>query len=373
MAQKISVTNSKRVLILSTQGDAVQDDMIESVISARREIRFQTGLELFWSRMANLPAMQSAVAYEPCDFLVLATGWGEKAEKTVGFCRRVREQRPDARIVYLDSFDSTSSPFFGVLPHVDLYVKKQLLLDSSLYNAPLKGGFVFTDHLVEQRKWSIGNWYFGSRMPQNFVDRIVLGWNLGAAPRMARLLRRGRRLTRPWRRRPLDVFCRITLHSLDASDWYSKHRLEALRKLETLADDYRVLAKGTLPREGVRGWRYRWEMARSRIAFSPFGWGEICYRDFEAVCLGCLLVKPSVSHLRTEPDIFRGGETYVPVRWDLTDLEEKCRYYLQNPEEAERIIQNARTAYESYFARGGAGTAFARILTPSPRSSTQSR
>jgi spore maturation protein CgeB len=82
---------------------------------------------------------------------------------------------------------------------------------------------------------------------------------------------------------------------------------------------------------------------------SPFGWGELCYRDFEAACLGTLLIKPSVAHLRTEPDVFVENETYVPVRWDLSDLEEKCRYYLEHGDEAKRIIANARQAYAAYF------------------------
>ena len=30
---------------------------------------------------------------------------------------------------------------------------------------------------------------------------------------------------------------------------------------------------------------------------SPFGFGEICYRDFEAMLNGACLIKPDVSHL----------------------------------------------------------------------------
>ena len=30
---------------------------------------------------------------------------------------------------------------------------------------------------------------------------------------------------------------------------------------------------------------------------SPFGWGEICYRDFEAALNGMLLIKPDMNTL----------------------------------------------------------------------------
>lgn len=77
--------------------------------------------------------------------------------------------------------------------------------------------------------------------------------------------------------------------------------------------------------------------------------GEVTWRDYEAACYGCLLVKPSIDHVHTQPNIFYPGETYVPVRWDFQDLAETCRYYLEHPEEANRIIQNARRAYLNYF------------------------
>lgn len=50
--------------------------------------------------------------------------------------------------------------------------------------------------------------------------------------------------------------------------------------------------------------QYNNELVRSRIVLSPFGWGELCFRDFEAVFSGALLMKPDMSHLETWPDVF---------------------------------------------------------------------
>ena len=95
--------------------------------------------------------------------------------------------------------------------------------------------------------------------------------------------------------------------------------------------------------------KYLDEMGHSKLAFSPFGWGELCFRDYEAVALGSLLIKPSMEHLHTEPNIFIPFETYVPVKWDLSDLAELCTHYLANPEEAKQIIANASRAFSDYF------------------------
>ena len=71
-------------------------------------------------------------------------------------------------------------------------------------------------------------------------------------------------------------------------------------------------------------------MVRSKVVVSPFGWGEINIRDFECFALGSLLVKPSMAHLETYPKFFVEHETYVPYRWDCSDLHEKIDEITQN-------------------------------------------
>ena len=103
-------------------------------------------------------------------------------------------------------------------------------------------------------------------------------------------------------------------------------------------------------------------MRRSRIGFSPFGWGEVCFRDFETVALGAVLVKPDMGHLETYPDIYEDGVTYKAVRWDLSDLPEVCRWLLDHPDEAERIAETARARLASYIRGGRFAAQLERIL-----------
>jgi len=57
---------------------------------------------------------------------------------------------------------------------------------------------------------------------------------------------------------------------------------------------------------------------------------------------GSLLVKPDMSHVRTWPDIFVPHETYVPVSWDFSDLEEVCAPYLADESKRLRLVETAR-------------------------------
>ena len=94
---------------------------------------------------------------------------------------------------------------------------------------------------------------------------------------------------------------------------------------------------------------YLQELASSKIVVSPFGWGEVCWRDFEAVACGCLLVKPSMEHVATYPLRYLDRETYVSVRWDLEDLSDMIRYYLAEDQERRQIVRNATEALAQYF------------------------
>ena len=85
-------------------------------------------------------------------------------------------------------------------------------------------------------------------------------------------------------------------------------------------------------------------MLRSRICVSPYGFGEICWRDFEAILCGCVLVKPDMGHVRSHPDVYVPGVTYVPVQWDYADLEEVCASCLADEPRCVRIVENARRA-----------------------------
>jgi hypothetical protein len=110
--------------------------------------------------------------------------------------------------------------------------------------------------------------------------------------------------------------------------------------------------KVLIPNQRVTPEAYLTEMLRSRICISPFGYGEICWRDFEAILCDCLLVKPDMGHVETCPDIFRPYETYVPVKWDLSDLAETCTWYLEHEEARHRIVANARATLESFYEDG---------------------
>lgn len=255
-----------------------------------------------------------------------------------------RAARGVGRIVAFDTFDQTSTPHFGLLPLVDVYLKSKVLSPLPRYSERFEGGFIVTDYFRRTFGWDLLGWHFGSIPDSRHLNKIVLGWNFAASRHCRALFRLNRLLPSLYSQRQFDLHARIAPSNEAAHDWYEHLRRWARAAVEPLRDWCRVTPNGR-----ISHWQYIHELRRSKLVFSPFGWGEVCLRDYEAVCCGCLLVKPDMSHLATSPNIFEAGTTYVPVRWDLSDLSEVCQRYLNDETEARQIAQSAQQRLGAYF------------------------
>ena len=90
---------------------------------------------------------------------------------------------------------------------------------------------------------------------------------------------------------------------------------------------------------------YLQEIATSKIVISPYGWGEICSRDFEAFIEGALLLKPDMSHMTTYPNWYVANETYVPTKWDFSDFKEKILEMISSDKRRIQITENAQATF----------------------------
>ncbi len=325
----------------------------------RKHLRQKLGLTFKRSDPPDLQGIEEAVRSNAADVAMVMVSWAEPKAKIISLFQRLREDHPRLKIIFLDYFAPTCSPFFQVIPYVDLYVKRQVLRDRSLYKKPFLGGFIFTDYLVQKMGYEIGDWHFGSFIPDGLERKLVHGWNLGVTPQYRLLLKLNRWLPKRWSRRKYDVNGRIGAPVYNNKrEWYQQYREFSCEIVEQMG------ARRSVTRsERVKRRQYIFELRDSRIVFSPFGWGELCFRDYEAVCCGSLLIKPSMAHLKTSPHIFVDNQMYVPTQWNLSDFPQLCDEYLSNPEAAQRIATNAQDALHDYFENDGFVKDMQRILS----------
>lgn len=124
---------------------------------------------------------------------------------------------------------------------------------------------------------------------------------------------------------------------------YTEHRTGAWNRLKEINNEYSVLT-GKLPKD-----QYLDVLWKSKIALSPFGQGEICYRDFELMQFGTLMIKPDMDMVNTFPNPYIGNETYISVNPDWSDLNETIEKVLANYRDYQYIIQNFRTEFKKLY------------------------
>jgi len=153
--------------------------------------------------------------------------------------------------------------------------------------------------------------------------------------------------------RPIDIMFlgSVSHYNLWTPRW---HRVKAMDALRRLPRDVVTLTGGTFDKvkrahktrfgsQPNRHIHYQL-MRQSKIALSPFGFSELSKRDYEAISAGCVLLKPSIDHVRVWPEM-----PYVKCCLDYSNLTEVVEGILNEWEGKWRLeaVKNARR-YRSY-------------------------
>ena len=331
------------VLLVGCGYDGVEQSQLAGFYMYRLALFEKLGITFRRVNTRDLDDLEDILVEATEDVAFVMTPWSHPPEDLILTFKHARP-RTRCKIIFVDYFAQTSTPYWGVLPYVDLYAKRQILRDRSLYRKDLHGGFIYTDWYVREKGFDIEDWHFGSYLPEELEYKVVPAWNLGVMPHYRRLLETD---LPGWHARDIDLNARLAFrpqHLGGPWEWYQEYRKDCAELVQPFAEWLRLS-----PQERVAFEDYLLELQRSRMVFSPFGWGELCIRDFEAIACGALMMKPSMAHAETYPDIFVDGETYVALEWDLSDLEGKVRHYLEHPNDAIRIIEGGRAAFRQYF------------------------
>lgn len=249
----------------------------------------------------------------------------------------IQRRNPGARLIYLDwTAPADLRNAARLNPLIDVYVKKHVMRDRNLYGRTTLGDTNLSDYYA--RRGQLPEQENCFKIPADFMRKLVVGPSFVTAPTILPALRR------PFRSRNdrnIDLHARF---AVNGTPWYEAMRTEAEAALAKVRD--LRIAGGRNP---VPNHRFIRELRHSKICFSPFGYGEVCWRDYEAIMAGAVLLKPDTAHIETEPDIFRPWETYVPVRWDLADLNDTLRRLLDDENMRRSISERAYSTLHRYL------------------------
>lgn len=210
--------------------------------------------------------------------------------------------------------------------------------------------FLFKKQILTQEAYKhpsiIGKWFFGTGSvldksynlsDADYAKLKLCGYNVGHNwPNLHQLYSFGTKdidvVAIFQTQIPKEVFD----HEVRTDTLYFTHRNNAWKELEKLRSYYNIVA-------GQFDTNYTAEsLNRAKIAISPYGMGELCYRDLEAIQHGCIVIKPDMKDVITEPNLFIANETYIPCKVDYSDLPDIITKILGNYKDYSYIIDNAR-------------------------------
>ena len=223
--------------------------------------------------------------------------------------------------------------------------------------------FLFKNQLLQNREdykipTSFNKWFFGNGSDldlgydiseENWKKIKLSGWNLGYM--IGNGFRPSLDTLQPISQNKNVDLCAIYMalhphcqdHFARNDTYYTKHRNGAWNVIgDNPGYSY---VKDKLPFE-----EYMRTLHQSRLSLSPFGMGEVCYRDFEIMDMGVAMIKPNMAKVKTSPNYYIPEETYISVNPDWSDLNEVVLDTLQQSDKIEYIVETSRKKYKELYS-----------------------
>ena len=288
--------------------------------------------------------------------------WAVNSERVLESIYKLKKNC--GKIIYFDLSDSTTLLHPKALDLVDLYCKGQILKNKNLYKNRFYGRRIYTDYC--HRKFGIVDSkpvYSESVTNTKHLEKIELSWNSS----LSNYSLLGKFLNEIYQKLPIkylltfprkkeinnekkkDIMSRMNLnYERNTISWHRKTAIDSIRN--------------EVNYQKITTFNYFRELKNSKITISPFGWGEINYRDYEAFIYGSILLKPNMSHINTWPNYYEDEKTTIFFDWSCNDINQKIENILNNYENYEQIAKNAKKRYFNYINKNNLKKMILNIL-----------
>ena len=252
------------------------------------------------------------------------------------------------KICYFDTTDSTGNIQNEVFDYIDVYFKSQILKKRELYKRKYYGSRIFTDYMRSRMSVADKNEIFHKPLKRNQIKKIKVFWNSSLSnyslsgrllnfffrkTQMNLFLRYPKIKYRPNLNRPIKYMYKGNFsYDRETISWQRRKIFDKVKNLTNTKRENFI--------------KYIKILKKTKIMISPFGWGEINYKDYESFLYGNLLLKPNIDHLETWPNLFKKNVTYIPFSWDLSNFDKVLKDIEINFED---YIGIAKKGQENYF------------------------
>ena len=286
-----------------------------------------------------------------CNILIIESRFykGIEKKKFINYLKKNKNKK--LKIIFADTADNSGQIQREFLTFADAYWKGQIIKDKKKYLKAHYGGRLFTDFY--KKKFNIKDKKIQLSNPIkniNLLKKIKVCWNMGLCDhgsfahikqklfsifKSKFFINNSNNFFSPSIERKLNLSCRIGIN-------YERETVQFQReKISNLLRNHTETSK-------ISRFKYLNEIKNSKFVVSPFGWGEICPRDFETFFHGGVLIKPDMTIFDTWPNWYISKKTYLPINWDLKDFNNKIKFALNNYNKLKKIAINAQKNYLIY-------------------------
>lgn len=266
------------------------------------------------------------------------------------FFKKLNCLNKNQKKIFVDTSDSTGQIEKDFLILFDSYWKGQMLKNLNLYNFQHYGGRYFCDFNKKNFKIKDTNEIYSDKITEkNLLKKIEISWNLGLvnfdfyAPihhKLYSFLKFNFFFKNPSVKnknilKSKDITCRLGFNHQRKTVKLQRLKIKSL--LKNIANTNKINRK-----------KYFKELSESKLSISPFGWGEICNRDFETFICGSCLIKPDMSLIKTWPDYFIKDLSYFSFNWNLKNFIDRLNFILDRKDLIEKISYYGQNLYIKY-------------------------
>ncbi|MHA1757631.1 MAG: hypothetical protein ACTSVV_12730, partial [Promethearchaeota archaeon] len=268
-------------------------------------------------------------------------------------------------IAWFDHSDSASYLVRESVPYVDCYLKKQVLKNRELYNNNFINDRIYSDYYYKMYFKKENSWIPKKlkKLKKKELDKITLSWNLGLCdynnlflddtffkkiPQYLSFFLKNRTFNyiNPSKNRELLFSANFGINYSD--NFVSYHRKQLLKILSNIFDKNVNYSVGVVSKK-----KYLDNLKKSKAVFSPFGYGEICFRDFETFIAGATLIKPDISHIETWPNLFEQNKTYISFPWNFEEWNDELFRIFNNETKLFQVAKEGQKRYKKIWTLEG--------------------
>ena len=265
-------------------------------------------------------------------------------------------------IILLERIDSCNITVRSLIKHkrVIAVIKNTIFRDPKINNEPVQYGRYHFRLIAEKSNLKLDPdiTFYNHKIPitDDDLKKIELGYTFALYSKMNRSIKREINFNE---KRGLDCnFHGTTGYGANAAA-VNYHRKLCVKKLEFLKNKLPINCGGN---RSLKSDQYNHIIVNSKSSVSPWGLGEACYRDFESIYLGSVLIKPDSSFVLGKQDIYQNFKYYIPCEIDFSDLEDKINYVKTNWNQLKDMRIEARKYLCSFLNSQKLAQQFAEII-----------